>query len=145
MTTYQTTMRTVSYVEYFFNDYYDNMDAEKDAGNPRQVNIRDAKLLILPRGCFGFRFFDRYEGVCEGEKVTSGRVNVSETFLIGHMLHRSEVEEYFPEREDILKKMDVAEVNRVVHCSAPHGDIWHLMEDEDEPLTILDPNTVTRS
>lgn len=144
MTTFQTTLRVVSYVEFLFNDYYQASDAAKN-GNPRQVNQRDPDLLILPQGCFGFRYFDRYEGVCEGEKVTSGPTNESSLYLVGHVLTRSEVEGYFPVQEDVLRKMHAADIEHVVHCSAPNGDIWHMMEDEDEELVILDPNKVSRA
>mgnify|MGYP006263585557 CR=1 FL=1 len=142
---YQVTMRTVSYVEFIFNDYDDNMDAEKAEGNPRKVNTRDPDALVLPKGCFGFRLFDRYEGVCEGKKVSSERVNESDLYLVGVQMSRSEVAEYFPLRDDILKKMDIAEATSVVHCSAPNGDIWHIIEDENEGLIVLSPNQIARA
>lgn len=133
-------MRRVHYMEMYINDYDRGVEVEKAFGNPAELTERNLNDLQLPQGCFGFRLFDRYEGLFMGEKVSSGRVDESTLFLIGDVMPHEQVKRLGPDAAETARKMEISESVYAVKCK---DGPWHVIEPGDSAVIVLLPEAVT--
>jgi hypothetical protein len=100
-----------TYVEFLFPGAF------VSESNTEKVESRDAEI-VLPRGAFGWRFFERQEWDT-GEEVLRGAArNHGPWTFVGDVLTLDEVRAQLPDKHILITNMEVNGIERVVYTKA---------------------------
>ena len=81
----------------------------------KPVDSRDPAKFKAPKGCFGYRFFDREEVVSDDEEVLKGKPkNHSGTYYFGKVMTVDEVKSQVPDSGILVTNMQTNGWDRVV-------------------------------
>ena len=93
-----------------------------------KIAERDPELVTIPRGAFGYRFFDQEKTVIDGELLLGKPKNYSSFTYFGKVYTLEEVKEKYPEYTSLIRNMEDKGSNRVV-CTI-RGN-WQILEKAD--------------
>lgn len=94
----------------------------------QEVAERNPKLITVPEGAFAYRFFDRTEGVVDGETILGKSKNYSPITYFGTEYTLEEVKAQFPECTTLISNMEGNGWNRVVKTRRGN---WQPLEEGD--------------
>ena len=79
-----------------------------------EIKERKPECIKIPGNSYGFRFFDREEYECNGERLVGEKKNISANYLVGRKMTLEQVMEEFPEKEVLILNMQTNHYDSVI-------------------------------
>lgn len=90
---------TRHYVEFYFPGSFFAETSVKEIGDRDDV-------FKIPKGCYGYCFFDREEVMVDGEKLTGKRKNQSGMVFFGKKYSVKELKRKFPDEKRLISNVE---------------------------------------
>lgn len=101
-------MKIEHYVEFYYPGF---LFCETES---KKVKERDFTKIKLPKGCYGFRFYDIASEKKKEIALTSHRLNISGMFFTGEIWSLQDVKEKLPDSKILISNMECNGWDKVV-------------------------------
>jgi hypothetical protein len=109
-----------------------------DEGLTQKIKTRHISKIKVPKGAFGFQFFDIVSGVVEvngkKRKYTSRRINFSPMYYYGGEVYTiAEIKHKFSKQKNLVNNIKNKECKKAIRCRTGN---WKPFNDTDIHIKI---------